>query len=87
MKANANCRVKVKTVTIKNPLSLDGSDLGLLIRDMRIHVGFTQVELGERLGVSQSRISQMENGDVGTEHSLFRVAEACGFSTHLSFVR
>lgn len=37
--------------------------LGLLVADLRKHSGLTQTELGERLGIGQSTISQMEASD------------------------
>ena len=52
---------------------------GDLIREARLRAGFTQRELAERLGTTQSVIARLERG--GTEPSYERVAEvvhACG---------
>jgi len=35
------------------------------IRELRSHLGLTQEEFAERVGVSQSRISRLENGSRG----------------------
>lgn len=37
--------------------------LGLLVAEMRKSAGLTQVQLAEKLGIGQSSLSQMENGD------------------------
>lgn len=53
------------------------------IRQMREHAKFSQTVLGERIGVSQERISEMERGNSpeGVSYALLRrVARACGFN-------
>ena len=52
------------------------------IRQMRNHAELNQTQLGERIGVSQERISEMERGGSpeGVSYALLRrVARACGF--------
>jgi transcriptional regulator with XRE-family HTH domain len=52
---------------------------GDIIREARRRAGFTQTQLAERLGTTQSAIARIESG--GSEPSFERVAEAvraCG---------
>jgi transcriptional regulator with XRE-family HTH domain len=50
------------------------------LRDIRTSQDITQVRLAEQLHVSQNRISQLENGDVGRSQvdTLRRYVEALG---------
>lgn len=54
---------------------------GELVRQMRRHAGLSQVELADRLGVSQARISEIESG-AGTHgptwNVMERIAAVCG---------
>lgn len=53
--------------------------IGEVIRKRRNEVGLTQVELGERLGASQSYINRLEAGRINiTIGQLGRVCEALG---------
>ena len=59
-----------------------------LVKATRESVGLSQAALGEKVGVTQARISQMERGDVAFGPSILllaRVARACGRSLTLSF--
>jgi transcriptional regulator with XRE-family HTH domain len=59
----------------------DVLQVGELIRDMRIARGFSQNQLAERAGTTQSHISQLERG-IGrqgpTIEMLSRIGRACG---------
>ncbi|MGH7573415.1 MAG: helix-turn-helix domain-containing protein [Gemmatimonadota bacterium] len=51
---------------------------GYLLREARERAGFTQAELGERLGISQQAVSQAERSEANPTVSLMRRwAEAC----------
>ncbi len=54
--------------------------LGQLVYDLRIEVGLSQSELAERMGIAQSVISRLEEGDGGPNRvdTLARVATALG---------
>lgn len=45
------------------------------IRELRIKAGYTQMELAERLGVSQAAYSRLEKGEV--ELSITKLMELC----------
>lgn len=45
------------------------------IRELRIKAGYTQIELAERLGVSQAAYSRLEKGEV--ELSITKLMELC----------
>lgn len=49
---------------------------GLLIRRIRENQGLTQKGLGRLVGLSQVRISQIENGSGTTSVLIFRIARA-----------
>jgi transcriptional regulator with XRE-family HTH domain len=51
---------------------------GRLIRAARNYKGLTQAELGERVGLSQKRISQIELGSGTTSVLIYRIAKALG---------
>lgn len=43
------------------------ADYGTLLRKMRLKRGFTQDDLAERLNISRTNISKMENGKQGIQ--------------------
>ena len=52
-------------------------DLGVRIKQARLHAKMTQLELGEALSVSPQRISHWESGDVNISvHQLALIADA-----------
>ena len=52
----------------------------------RLRSGFSQVELAERMGTSQSAIARLESGrTLPSAKTLIRFAEATGSKMHLSF--
>lgn len=59
-------------------MSMIDPGLGTLLRDARMANGWTLIELGERSGVSYSRISRIENGASASDELLKPLAEALG---------
>ncbi len=55
--------------------------LGEAIKEARMKQSLTQEELGERIGVKKSRISQIERGHSITLPTMSRVFKALGIST------
>lgn len=54
----------------------------ILIRNFRQKKGLSQAQLAERVGVDQSQISRMENGDVSpTLKTLGKIADVLGVKT------
>ena len=53
-----------------------------VLREARITQGLTQVELADRMGVSQNRVSRMESGDLAamSVDTIRRYVEALGGS-------
>src|ERR1700752_1159623 len=45
------------------------SELGSMLRSLRADTGFTTEEVAERLGVSRSKISRLENGRRGASNA------------------
>lgn len=64
-----------------------GLDLGQLIYDLRTAAGFSQRELAERMGTTQSVISRLEEGGGAKNRidTLARVATALGRHLVVSF--
>lgn len=55
------------------------------LKELRKELGLTQVQLAERLGVSQHRVSQIENGDLSVRvDTLKKYFEALGTSLTIS---
>lgn len=62
--------------------------IGRLIRDARTDAGLHQVDLAQRLGTSQSAISEIETATCGsTVWFLRRIANALGFELRITFER
>lgn len=59
-------------------------NIGLLIRDERLRKGFTQEELGERVGVGKAQISKIESGKGLTIKTVTKVLDALGMSASVS---
>ena len=57
------------------------NEIGNRIREARVQAGLKQKELAEKIGVSESRVSQYEKGSqnprIGT---LLKIADALGIS-------
>lgn len=50
--------------------------MGSSLREARLSLGLTQLELGRRTGLRQATISRLENGEGGTLESLFKLLSA-----------
>lgn len=59
-------------------------NIGLLIRNERLQKGFTQEELGERVGVGKAQISKIESGKGLTIKTVTKVLDALGMSASVS---
>lgn len=65
-----------------NQVVVSKQDIGLRIRLLRQQQGLTQVELAERLDMTQSNLSAIERGARGvTVHQVVRIAKALRAST------
>lgn len=70
------------------PVGASGWDSGALMREARKHAGFTQAELAERIGTTQSVISRWERGHEEPRlTSLAVVLGACGLRVSLRVER
>jgi UDP-N-acetylglucosamine 1-carboxyvinyltransferase len=68
--------------------TLSRLDPGALIREARQIAGFSQQELADRLGTSQSVISRWERGqDSPRVDTLARILQACDFEADVVFRR
>lgn len=62
----------------------EGTNIGLLIKELRVNAGMSQRELGERIGTTQSAIARLETGDAEPKlRTLQKLAEACNSDLHL----
>jgi transcriptional regulator with XRE-family HTH domain len=65
----------------------DMPHIGALVKEMRRHAQFTQRELAERAGTSQSAIAKLEQGESNpTIDTIERWAEAAGFAVQFALV-
>lgn len=60
--------------------------VGEMVKEVRMRRGLTQAEFAELLGISQPRVSQMEERRSGTVGMLERVAEGVGMELRVQFV-
>jgi transcriptional regulator with XRE-family HTH domain len=68
--------------------TLSRLDAGALAREARLIAGLNQGELAERLGTTQSAVSNWERGrDVPRVDTLGRILQACGFEADITFRR
>jgi transcriptional regulator with XRE-family HTH domain len=68
--------------------TLSRLDASALVREARQIAGLTQGELAERLGTTQSAVSNWERGrDEPRVSTLARILQACGFEADLTFRR
>jgi len=55
-----------------------------LLAERRVALGLTQTDVAERIGVTKSRISQIESGEVSTVETMARYVQALGGQLHVS---
>lgn len=58
-------------------------DIGALFKNRRKELGLTQEKLGEKVGVTKSEISKIENGRGITFTTIKKLSEALGLSTQI----
>ena len=59
---------------------------GYRLAERRKELGLTQLELAERMGITKSRISQIERGEVSTFSAVARYVEALGGTIQITAV-
>jgi DNA-binding XRE family transcriptional regulator len=59
---------------------------GYRLAERRKALGLTQAEVAERLGVTKSRVSQIERGEVSTIETVARYVQAIGGRIQISAV-
>lgn len=63
-------------------VAVSNKDIGERIKTLRLERGLTQVQLGQRLDMTQPNLSAIERGARGvTVHQIVRIAKALGAST------
>ena len=62
-------------------------EVGYLIRSVRKKVGMTQIDLANKMGVSQQVVSRLEQGEVDnpTINTLQRIADVTGATLKVEF--
>ncbi|KPM52976.1 transcriptional regulator [Frankia sp. CcI49] len=59
---------------------------GYRLAERRRHLGITQTEVAERMGISKSRVSQIESGEVSTIDVIARYVDALGGEIQITAV-
>ncbi|WP_036965512.1 helix-turn-helix domain-containing protein [Promicromonospora kroppenstedtii] len=59
---------------------------GHRLAERRKELGLTQLELAERMGITKSRVSQIERGEVSTFSAVARYVEALGGTIQITAV-
>lgn len=67
---------KVEDAEFVTPSERRRREIGARLRGLRREAGLTQVDLSERLGVTQSMVSRVELGDKSAGSLLLRIADA-----------
>ena len=80
--AQAGGEEQVTRAHQRNQAVIDGHRLA----ERRKALGLTQADLAERMGVTKSRISQVERGDVSTLEAISRYVQALGGEIQISAV-
>jgi DNA-binding XRE family transcriptional regulator len=57
---------------------------GKLIQQMRITAYLTQLQLGEKLGITKAAVSQLEARPDCKLSTLHQVAKCCGYQLHIN---
>ncbi|MCJ0873490.1 helix-turn-helix domain-containing protein [Streptomyces sp. AP-93] len=66
----------------RNQAYIDGHRLA----ERRTSLGLTQLEVAERMGITKSRVSQIERGEVSTVEAIARYVRALGGHLQISAV-
>jgi len=80
--AQAGGEEQVTHARARNQAVIDGHRLA----ERRKALGLTQTDVAERMGVTKSRISQVERGDVSTFEVISRYVQALGGEIQVSAV-
>ncbi len=67
---------------LRNQTHIDGQRLAA----RRTALGLTQADVAERMGISKSRVSQIERGEVSTVEVISRYVQAIGGQLQISAV-
>jgi DNA-binding XRE family transcriptional regulator len=59
---------------------------GYRLAERRKNLGLTQAEVADRMGVTKSRVSQIERGEVSTVEAIARYVQALGGQLQISAV-
>ncbi|MGR6914832.1 helix-turn-helix domain-containing protein [[Actinomadura] parvosata] len=80
--ANSGGEEAVAEARRRNQAYIDGHRLA----ERRKSVGLSQSEVAERMGVTKSRVSQIERGEVSTVEAIARYVQALGGQLQISAV-
>jgi len=70
---------RLRWVCPGEPGAIDEANFGLVLRKLRSRAGFSQRELAERIGSTQSAVARMEKGEAEPRFcTLEKLAEALG---------
>lgn len=82
MVAEAGGEDAVAEARRRNHAYIDGHRLS----ERRTALGLTQLEVADRMGVTKSRVSQIERGEVSTVEAIARYVQALGGHLQISAV-
>jgi transcriptional regulator with XRE-family HTH domain len=75
---------RLRWVCLGEPGAVDESNFGLVLRELRRRAGFSQRELAERIGSTQSAVARMEKGEAEPRFcTLEKLAEALNRDLHV----
>lgn len=80
--ADAGGEQAVAEARKRNQAYIDGHRLA----ERRTALGLTQAEVAERMGITKSRVSQIERGEVSTVEAIARYVQALGGHLQISAV-
>lgn len=60
---------------------------GRQLAEMRRSAGYRQVEIAERMGISQARVSKIENGEIAAIDVIAAYVEAVGGTVEITATR
>jgi DNA-binding XRE family transcriptional regulator len=80
--ADAGGEEAVSEAHLRNQTRIDAHRLA----ERRRELGLSQTEVAERMGVSKSRVSQIEGGDVSTMDAIARYVQALGGEIQISAI-